>query len=77
MTVIGLTAALALLPMPREVEWREGTCTFAEADAVFVRDAALPPEGIRWGRDPVCCGGFERDSGGFGEIAAPVGVKTK
>ncbi len=42
-----MMAALALMPMPREVEWRDGTCTFAESDVSFARDAALPPEGYR------------------------------
>ena len=47
MIELGLIAALALMPMPRELDWRDGTCTFAETDVVFVRDAALPPEGYR------------------------------
>ncbi|MCR5752062.1 MAG: beta-N-acetylhexosaminidase, partial [Kiritimatiellae bacterium] len=48
MAALGLMmAALALMPMPREVEWRDGTCTFAESDVRFARDAALPPEGYR------------------------------
>ena len=33
--------------MPREVEWHDGTCTFAEKDVRFVREAAIPPEGYR------------------------------
>ena len=48
MAALGLMmAALELMPMPREVEWRDGTCTFAESDVRFARDAALPPEGYR------------------------------
>ena len=40
MAALGLMmAALALVPMPREVEWRDGTCTFAESDVRFARDA--------------------------------------
>ena len=42
-----LVAAVALVPAPREQVWRDGTCTFAEKDIRFVRDAAIPPEGYR------------------------------
>ena len=38
-----LIAAVALVPAPREQVWRDGTCSFAEKDIRFVRDAALPP----------------------------------
>ena len=42
-----ILAAVALVPVPREQVWCEGTCTFAEKDIRFVRDAALPAEGYR------------------------------
>ena len=49
MQIIGtiFAAMLALVPAPREQVWREGTCTYAEKDIRFVRDAAIPPEGYR------------------------------
>ena len=46
--ILGIAAtALALVPAPRELAWREGTCAYVEADVRYVRDAALPPEGYR------------------------------
>ena len=46
--MLGIAAtALALVPAPRELAWREGTCAVAEQDVRYVRDAALPPEGYR------------------------------
>ena len=46
--ILGIAAtALALVPAPRDVAWREGTCAYVEADVRYVRDAALPPEGYR------------------------------
>ena len=46
--ILGIAAtALALVPAPRELAWREGTCAYVEADVRDVRDAALPPEGYR------------------------------
>ena len=48
MNAIGIAAAaIALVPAPRDVAWREGTCAYVEADVRYVRDAALPPEGYR------------------------------
>ncbi len=48
MNLFGIAAAaVALVPAPREQVWRDGTCTFAEKDVRFVRDAALPAEGYR------------------------------
>ena len=48
MNLLGiLIAVVALLPAPRELAWRDGTCTFAEKDIRFVQDAALPSEGYR------------------------------
>ena len=46
--ILGIAAtALALVPAPCELAWREGTCAYVEADVRYVRDAALPPEGYR------------------------------
>ena len=48
MQVLGMIlAAVALVPAPRELAWRDGTCTFAEKDVRFARDVAIPPEGYR------------------------------
>ena len=48
MNILGLFAvSIALVPAPREQIWREGTCTFAEKDIRFTRDATMPPEGYR------------------------------
>ena len=43
-----ILAAVALVPVPREQVWCEGTCTFAEKDIRFVWDAALPAEGATY-----------------------------
>ena len=48
MHVLGIAlAAIALVPAPKELTWREGTCSCAEKDIRHVRDVSLPPEGYR------------------------------
>ena len=45
MFIANLLLAAALVPMPRNVEWRTGTTPIAPP--TFVEDAAVPPEGYR------------------------------